>query len=156
MKNRLILLLSVGALLAVASYSCADDDNYIYGTPYADFVMKGVVMNEKGDPLSDVVVANVMDSTSKDYYMLPAGKVGFWSCLTDEKGEYQFTTEYYQFVESSASSNGDLHFRFTGNNSLYEPFDTVISKESIVLSGGDENLYGGMARFKINVVLKSK
>ena len=58
-----MILLSLG-------FSCTTSCGDLYGTPYADFEMKGKVTNEKGESLSDVEINSVsIVSLAIQHYM---------------------------------------------------------------------------------------
>ncbi len=157
MKTSSLLRAFLGAALFLMQCSCGDEVNEIYGTPYADFILTGNVVNSDGAPLVNVDVKNVMDTSCAGWSQIPRGEVGVLKGTTDETGRYLISCEFYNFIALAQDTIADnLHFRYEDPASLYEPFDTFIPLESLRLSGGDDNWYDGKAFVRIDVVLKDK
>lgn len=131
-------------ILLTFGFSCTTSCGGLYGTPYADFEMKGNVTNEKGESLSDVEINSVsIESDSIRYERTVA--------ITNTRGMYTIAEDLY----SLQWSDGGYPFRFIGDTTLYEPFDTTIRRDQLHFKGADD-WYEGKASIVVNVTLKEK
>lgn len=168
MKIRIFLQLILAAILGIFGVSC-EEEGEEYGCPTANFIMRGEIVNAKGEPLPDVVVKNVwmqydpewmIDSLRQYEDTIVDGDCsrygyleGFVAAKSDLSGKYDMWCDYY--TEMQPSSEG-YWFRFVGDTTLYEPYDTIIPNDSIVLTGGHGDWYGGKVELVLNVTLKEK
>lgn len=173
MKCRKLLQALLSSFLAFLGVSCQQEGDE-YGCPTADFYMKGSVVNQKGEPVPGVELKTVwteylyenQGDSLRTYDTIYDGIFTRLTYIdssrvlakTDEKGDYSFMCDYYDsgsICNYSFEVDGIL-FRFVGDTSLYEPFDTIVPSKSIQLKGGDGDWYGGKASINLDVVLKDK
>lgn len=132
-------------ILLTFGFSCTTSCGGLYGTPYADFEMKGKVTNEKGESLSDVEINSVsIESDSIRYQRTVA--------ITNTRGMYTVSEDLY----SLQWSDGGYPFRFIGDTTLYEPFDTTIQRDQLHFKDADHGWYEGKTSIVVNVTLKEK
>lgn len=168
MKIRVFLQIILAAILGVFGFSCKEEGDE-YGCPYANFEINGRVVNQKGEPLADVKVENVQKHYIYDYeadsfhaYVdtIENGRFTHYTYLdtmtwgmTDMSGNYDILMVDPRLLPFN--DDGYL-FRFVGDTTLYEPYDTIVPQNSIQYKGGDGNWYAGKAIVNIDVVLKEK
>ena len=133
-----MILLSLG-------FSCTTSCGDLYGTPYADFEMKGKVTNEKGESLSDVEINSVSRESDSTLYQRTVA-------ITNTRGMYTVSEDLY----SLQWSEGGYPFRFIGDTTLYEPFDTTIQRDQLHFKDADHGWYEGKTSIVVNVTLKEK
>lgn len=173
MKLRVFFQSILTVVLAFVGFSCQEEGDE-YGCPSADFVLKGHVVNQKGEPVPEVGIKTVstwyLDEDQGDslrtYDTIFDGRFTRLAYLdssrvfvkTDERGDYLFKCDYYEYdILNVYSSDVESYlFRFVGDTSLYEPFDTLVPVNSIHFTGGDGNWYSGKATVNLDVVLKDK
>lgn len=134
------LRLILGLLGVVGFSGCGA----MYGTPSADFEMKGKVVNEEGESLTDVKVI----TADIEHDSLIYGRV---VSITNEAGNYRVSEDLYNLREN----NGGYSFRFMGDTTRYEPFDTIIMEKQLHFEDED-GWYKGRTSVTMNVTLKSK
>lgn len=143
MKIRKFVQLILSAILGLMGCSeCAVEE---YGCPSADFEMKGKVVNEKGEAMPDVDVSNSYPQSDTSRIYRPVA-------TTNESGEYVVQDDLYNLWEQAEGYS----FRFVGDTTKYEPFDTIIPRSSLNIKGGDGDWYQGKASVVVNVTLKEK
>lgn len=77
-------------LLSMLGFGCSssDDDMVVeYGTPHADYILKGLVTDEAGTPVKNIKMsAKILSKTGAGTYMIEIGNLG--TAQTDESGRY--------------------------------------------------------------------
>lgn len=131
-------------MLGILGYSSISGCGAMYGTPSADFVMKGKVVNERGESLSEVKIK----SLSMYHDSVKHAKT---LTFTDEEGTYKVMEDLYDL----GWGNDGYPFRFVGDTTLYEPFDTIIPENRLHFTD-DHGWYKGKTSIVVNVTLKEK
>ena len=131
-------------VLGILGYSSISGCGGMYGTPTADFDMRGKVVNERGECLSEVKI----NSLSMYHDSVEHVKT---LTFTDEEGTYRVMKDLY----SLGWGNDGYPFRFVGDTTLYEPFDTIIPENQLHFKGA-HGWYEGKTSITVNVTLKDK
>lgn len=128
----------ISALLCLLGFNTACDINgrYEYGTPNADFVVKGTVKSlETNQPVPQIKV-----------------KAGSDSAYSDASGKYEVV--YKSFPQSQ-----DVLVQFTDadgtSNGVFQPLDTIVKFENPEFEDGSGSWYQGKTEKTVNVSLKS-
>ena len=131
-------------VLGILGYSSISGCGAMYGTPTADFEMRGKVVNERGECLSEIKIQSLV---------IEHDSVGHTRTLTftDEEGSYRVMEDLY----SLGWGSGGYPFRFVGDTTLYEPFDTIISENQLHFKD-EHGWYKGKTSITVNVTLKDK
>lgn len=131
-------------VLGILGYSSFSGCGAMYGTPTADFEMRGKVVNERGECLSEIKIQSLA---------IEHDSVGHTRTLTftDEEGTYRVMEDLY----SLGWGSGGYPFRFVGDTTLYEPFDTIISENQLHFKD-EHGWYKGRTSITVNVTLKDK
>ena len=145
------------ALLSVLGFSCSIDepDEYgtilmEYGTPYADYLFKGNVTNEAGQPVRGIKTSlkSVFDNENEHYVL------GLDSVETDISGNYQLKYVGTQdrglkiIVE-------DIDGEANGGEFLSDTLD-IDYKKAVQTKKSDEFWYEGAYEISQDIKLKKK
>ncbi len=140
----------VALLLSLLGFtsSCAEDEvRFMYGTPHADFIVKGKVEAVSGGQAIPEIIVEVRDSIGPNNvrlvqtgYSQTDGR--FAVKVTDFPGDH---TYQLKFVDTDGALNGDFETRDT----------TVVFKDP-VFEGGDNSWYSGSTEKELNIQLKAK
>lgn len=145
--KRINLLIS--SLLAIIGFTNACDSGrgMEYGTPHADFIVKGTVTSEIDKiPVKNMKVVINTDTTRTGSFQFQADSV-----ITDEKGYYQvkisdFPSDHYYKI-SILDVDGP-------QNGQFQETDTTVEFKNAAFKGGDGDWYAGMTEKELNVSLK--
>ena len=97
MKFRISSLITglCGSCIAFLGFGCDRENGsepaLMYGTPFGTFKVKGKVMSENGNPLSDVTIRLTHPSADSGYF-------SFATTTTDSKGKYDIN-DYSRMAE---------------------------------------------------------
>ena len=146
MKEMIGRIFQVGLkmVLGVLGYSSISGCGAMYGTPSADFDMRGKVVNERGECLPEVKIKSITIGHDSVEYVRTL-------TFTDEEGTYRVMEDLY----SLGWGSGGYPFRFVGDTTLYEPFDTIISENQLHFKD-EHGWYKGKTSITVNVTLKDK
>ncbi|MBO5267177.1 MAG: radical SAM-associated putative lipoprotein [Muribaculaceae bacterium] len=143
-KKQFNLLLS--AVLALLGFSACDsitgggDEPVMYGTPYGDYEISGLVTDEASTPLSNMrVIVSSADSKGVGYRHYDADTV-----YTDEQGHYMVKNEGHSF------SNRQVYCEDPAG--VYEADSTVVKLDY----KGGSGWYQGEAVATADLKLKKK
>ncbi len=128
------------AILSVFGVSCSSEEE-MYGTPTADFEIKGMVTSGSNNtPVSDAIIKVLPNVTDEDD-VLP-----FSMTVTNDWGNYSTTGTMYPLSSVKIACipvNPDLN-----------PDTVVVKLEYIKYSDKDNPWYAGKAKAEVNFSLK--
>jgi len=134
------------------SISCKEDEARMYGSPSADYLVKGSIrstLNEQTIPDIKLQMYPVSDNTDLSDEFL-AG-----SARSDFKGRYVLVVYNY-----NSWADHSYLVRFTdvygALNGEYQSLDTTIVFKDVKFTGGDGEWYMGTAEKELNIKLKPK
>ncbi|MBD5311517.1 MAG: radical SAM-associated putative lipoprotein [Muribaculaceae bacterium] len=135
------LLVSIcTAILSFIGVSCSNEEE-MYGTPTADFEVKGIVTSESDNaPVCDAII-KVLPDMSDEYDIMVFSKT-----VTDERGNYSTTGTIFPLSSVKVACvpiNSDLH-----------PDTVVVKLEYIKYSDNSEPWYEDKAKVEVNFCLK--
>ena len=108
-----------------------------YGTPFANFKVKGNVKSEvTSNPILNIRVVMGHDTT-----------------FTDESGNYQVENTDFPDDQTFLVEFNDVDGETNGE---YQPLDTIVNFIDPEYSGGSDTWYNGETEKEINVKLKDK
>ena len=145
------------ALLSMLGFSCSLDepDEYgstpvEYGTPHADYILKGTVTDEVGAPIKGI------KTSLKEVY---GHKTGYCvdSIQTNESGNYQLKLgkESNFFKENVKLIVEDIDGEANGGEFLSDTLDIDYSK-AVKVGEGDQRWYEGTFEVVTDIKLKKK
>jgi putative lipoprotein (rSAM/lipoprotein system) len=127
----------ISALLCLLGFNTACDiyGKYEYGSPNADFIIKGTIKSfETNQPIPQIKV-----------------KAGWDSVYSDASGKYEVV--YNDFPESQ-----DFLILFTDvdgvSNGAFHPLDTVVKFENPEFKDGNGHWYKGVTEKTVDIFLK--
>ena len=141
-------------LLSVLGYGCSSsyDDTIIclYGTPSADYILKGQVTDEAGMPVKNIQTsAKMISKTEAGIY---TGEIS--SGQTDEAGRYEL--KYEGMARSDVKIVlEDVDGEANGGEFLSDTLDVDFSK-AVKVGEGDNHWYSGKYELTTDVKLKKK
>ena len=122
----------------------------MYGTPMADFAVKGKVESKSNKPVVGIKVEmsrEIIAETGTNSYLLN-------STVSEA------STGAYEVVGRDSPANQTFKVRFTDvdgvTNGEYETLDTTVVFQNVKYTGGDGNWYHGKTEKELNVKLKTK
>lgn len=130
-------------VMGMLGFSCTSHMRVEYGTPSAQFVIEGKVVNEEDEPLEKIEIVHRggwKDGTGVMHWDSP------YTLYTNSEGVFygrygdEFPMSYYMVVANDKSG-------------VYES-DTI--NPSVSYSGGDGHWYYGTGRLRVDFVLKKK
>ncbi len=131
--NRIIII-----ILSLLGFSTVCVQTYEYGTPSADFIVKGAIQSEENNQLiPNIMVVSKYDTIYSDY-----------------EGKYYIKNDGYfpsdqtfllEFEDIDGQENGEFH-----------SLDTLIEFIDPDFSGGDGDWYEGETEKVLNIKLKPK
>jgi putative lipoprotein (rSAM/lipoprotein system) len=143
----------IAFLLTLLGFSSSCDPARVeYGTPSADFILKGkIVSAANNNPIQDIIIemrrvektqdgqtfVKVTDTSFSEY-------VGNF-ILTDNGAFPKDQTYQIKFTDTDGLQNGE-----------YEPLDTTIVFQNPTFINGDGHWYNGQTEKELNVKLKPK
>lgn len=138
------------ALLGLLGFeSCDSPDEYgpipvEYGTPNADFIVKGVVTDEAGKPIQGIQANFVNDMT-----------FGVVSTSTDASGKYEISARSYPDLYGCQLIVEDIDGEANGGEFLSDTLD-LSTKKPVQVKNGDGNWYEGAYELSQDIKLKKK
>ena len=140
-------------LLSMLGFGCSssDDDMVVeYGTPHADYTLKGVVTDEAGTPVRNIKTsAKILGKTEAGAYTGERGTV-----QTDETGRYEL--EYDGMARTDLKIVvEDIDGDANGGEFLNDTLDVDFHK-AVKVGEGDNHWYGGKFEVTTDVKLKKK
>lgn len=131
----------LGVILSLLGYSCRDH-MLMYGTPTAEFDLKGQVTNEAKQPLPNMQIVHTTG------YKDGAGNM-YWSeypdtLFTDAEGKF------YRLYHNTMRE----HMLIASDPARVYASDTVVA--TVTYTGGDGAWYDGHADLNVDFVLKEK
>ncbi|MDE6803478.1 MAG: radical SAM-associated putative lipoprotein [Muribaculaceae bacterium] len=142
------------AIMGLLGFSCSNDEDMalMYGTPIADFEIKGVVFTEKGNkPVPDAVI-KVMEVPVPDPYFpeedITDREVTYFRTATDNQGCYSATEGLLPVgIVKVVCVLPEINLQS----------DTVLIRLEFVEDGNNNNpWYYGKATAEVNFSLKEK
>ena len=126
----------IAGLLALIGFAGCDSNGsqLEYGSPHADFEIKGRVVNEAGDPIRDVKIV-VTDADNGGYKGREVG-VG----ITDSRGSYTVSGGWFGHPSLTVSAE-DIDGEMNGGEFAEKEQEFDLKPEDYV--GGDGNWYDG-------------
>ena len=141
----------LAALLSMLGYGCSSSDEPVeYGTPHADYMIKGQVTDEAGNPIQGIKtsVKNIFVDGEGEVYVNPIDSV-----RTDVSGSYQLKTDWPH--ESSKIILEDIDGEANGGEFFGDTLDVAYDK-AVKTKDGDGRWYNGAYEITQNVKLKKK
>ena len=140
-------------LLSMLGFGCSScDDDFVaeYGTPHADYTLKGLVTDEAGTPVRNIKTsAKILDKTGAGTYI---GEIG--TVQTDESGRY--VLEYDGMARADLKIVvEDIDGEANGGDFLNDTIDVDFHK-SLKVAEGDNHWYSGKYELTTDVKLKKK
>lgn len=151
--NKILIICNAAIAAMLSLFGCTVYGPDEYGTPSADFVIKGKVSSSNtGQPAPEIAVA-----MRTEYYTDNDGNTRFGtidSVATNSRGEYQIVAQrlwpedqtfHVAFSDVDGAANGSFA-------------DTTVTVEFVdpAFSGGSGNWYAGQAQKELNVELLPK
>ena len=146
------------ALLSILGFSCSLDepDEYgstpvEYGTPHADYILKGTVTDEAGTPIKGIKTS--LKEISKDdtgTYVF-----GIDSIQTNESGNYQLKNSGMPYDKRVKLVVEDIDGEANGGEFLNDTLDIDYGK-AVEVEEGDHHWYDGKYEVTTDVRLKKK
>ena len=146
------------ALLSMLGFSCSLDepDEYgstpvEYGTPHADYILKGTVTDEAGTPIKGIKTS--LKEISKDdtgTYVF-----GIDSIQTNESGNYQLKNSGMPYDKRIKLFVEDIDGEANGGEFLNDTLDIDYGK-AVEVEEGDHHWYDGKYEVTTDVRLKKK
>ena len=119
------------ALLGVFGFSCSsNNDGYdvpMYGTPLADFVIKGAVMDKTNEPIEGIQVKFVRvlkDANGNEVDTFKISKEN-----TNEDGRFKLTTQFSEAIFNVSTLSHFVRFSDTENGLFENKTIEIYSKE---------------------------
>lgn len=139
------MLAGLLTLLGFSVVSCNTTEEY--GCPYADYKIKGKVVDEEGSPIPGIQV--ITPDPWNEYGYLQADTV-----ISNNSGE--FTTQ-----PPTSSFGDDITFKVTAkdidgeaNGGLFEEKETEVTFQKEDLKGASGNWFYGSAEKNVTIILK--
>ncbi len=143
----------IALLLSFLGFSSSCDwltPGAMYGTPTADFMVKGKVESKSNKP-----VAGIKVDISKEYETQEGKSSVLIGTSASEAG-----TGTYTVKASDIPNDQTFKVKFTdidgATNGEYETLDTTVVFQNPKYSGGDGHWYHGRTEKELNVKLKAK
>lgn len=139
----------LASLLVLMGYSCSENVEE-YGSPHADYTLKGKVVNQGGTPIPGIEIKVVSSSVYDDSSYHADSNYPYQS-LTDSKGEYTVnigSSPGKKLTLYSTDIDGELNGSFRSDT-------TFIDSSTIELSGG-KNWYWGKGEVTLDITLQEK
>ena len=146
------------ALLSMLGFSCSLDepDEYgstpvEYGTPHADYILKGTVTDEAGTPIKGI------KTSLKEVYKDDTGTYvfGIDSIQTNESGNYQLKNRGMPYDNRKKLVVEDIDGEANGGEFLNDTLDIDYDK-AVKVGEGDHHWYVGKYEVATDVRLKKK
>ncbi len=122
----------------------------MYGTPTADFLVKGKVESKSNKPVTGIKV-----DISKEFDTQEGQKLVLIGTSASEAGTGAYSVKATDFPEDQT-----FKVKFTdidgAENGEYETLDTTVVFQNPKYSGGDGSWYHGKTEKELNVKLKTK
>ena len=139
-------------LLSMLGFGCSssDDDMIEYGTPHADFILKGQVTDEAGTPIKNIKTsAKMIIKSEAGVYINDISTV-----QTDESGNYKL--KYGGMARSDLKIIlEDVDGEANGGEFQSDTLDVDYAK-AVKVGEGDNHWYGGKYEVTTDVKLKKK
>lgn len=143
----------IAFLLTILGFSSSCDPlRTEYGTPSADFILKGkIVSAANNNPIQDIIIEmRRVEKTQDGQTFVKVTDTSFSEyegnfTLTDQSAFPKDQTYQIKFTDTDGLQNGE-----------YEPLDTTIVFENPVFINGNGHWYSGQTEKELNVKLKPK
>lgn len=150
LKSYNTLITFLVSLLGFASSCDWMGGRAMYGTPMADFVVKGKVESKSNKPVVGIKV-----EMSKEYDSENGKTLVFVNSATSDGGNGA-----YELIGRDDPLDQTFKIKFTDvdgtTNGEYETLDTTVVFQNVKYTGGDGNWYHGKTEKELNVKLKTK
>lgn len=145
--NKLLagLLTLLGFSLAACDKIGADE----YGAPYAEYEIKGKVVNDKGTAIPDIQVILPTPSLLEDSEYMWGDTV-----TTNKSGEFDIKPAVTSFGEDITFKIKTKDIDGEANGGLFEDKETEIAFKKDDLKGADGNWYYGKATKEVTITMK--
>ena len=121
-----------------------------YGTPHADYTVKGAVVSKAtGKPIQGIQVGYVDNRVYPAYGPPPAYYGPKASVLTNARGEFLLTDRYYYFDDKKPT----FPVSITDSNGLFQPEYFEVDFNNAKHSGKSKSWYEGEYTVNLNVEL---
>lgn len=124
------------SILGITVMACNGDEPDMYGTPMADYEVKGLVTDTEGTPIEGIHV-KIGDTSTRFFQGWGMDKI-----YTDKEGKYK--------VEFSEFPTSRLYVSFSDENGVYEG---QIDYKDIKFKGKADAWYKGRAEIEVNAKL---
>lgn len=146
------------ALLSMLGFSCSLDepDEYgstpvEYGTPHADYILKGTVTDEAGTPIKGIKTSlKEISKNDTGTYVF-----GIDSIQTNESGNYQLKNSGMPYDKRVKLVVEDIDGEANGGEFLNDTLDIDYGK-AVEVEEGDHHWYDGKYEVTTDVRLKKK
>ena len=139
-------------LLSMLGFGCSssDDDMLEYGTPHADFILKGQVTDEAGTPIKNIKTsAKIIVKSGTSVY-----KDEFSTAQTDDSGRYELKYDGQGSYDLKIILE-DVDGEANGGEFQSDTLDVDYAK-AVKVGEGDNRWYGGKYEVTTDVKLKKK
>ena len=156
MKINKILIRSVNLALAgllslLGFVGCVKHEPIEYGTPHADYTVKGTVVNKAtGQPIAGIRVTYNSDTFGTMYGVIPTSYTPKSQVFTDTNGEFKLTDSF--FPEKDMTIPVYVQDIDGEENGLFLPISQLVDFSKAEQSGKPKNWY--MGEYTINVNLE--
>ena len=133
------------ALLGLLGFeSCSNGGNELceYGTPTADYTVKGVVTDEEGNPIQGILTKFVGDYN-----------YGEQSTMTDKSGNYKLQVSTFPGLHNCQLIVKDIDGEANGGEFQSDTLD-LSTQKTVQVQKGDGNWYDGAFEITQDVKLK--
>jgi putative lipoprotein (rSAM/lipoprotein system) len=138
----------IAFFMAMLGFTSSCKDSYMadmYGSPYADYIVKGKVVSEKDN--SSIKGIQIRVSASIGGYTTQTAAL-----LSDKNGNYSVLYSDYNITQVNLSFN-DVD---GAENGSFQSVDTLMTFSKSDLTGKDSNYYMGSSEKVLNIKLKPK
>jgi len=133
------------ALLGLLGFeSCESESQLEYGVPQADYIVKGVVTDDAGNPIQGIKTKFVHDH----YY-------GEKTAITDDSGNYEIQATSYPDLYNCQLIVEDIDGEANGGEFLSDTLD-LSTKKPVQIKKGDRKWYEGTYELSQDVKMKKK
>lgn len=140
----------VGALTLLGFTGCEDDPGVaMYGTPHADYSIKGAVETPEGTAIPGIKVSLLQE---RIYDLEQSRKDTLQTTVSDEQGAFNLETRAFptqKLIIAAEDVDGEANGSYQETN-----LNIAISKEDF--QGGDQSWYSGKVEKEVTVQMKEK
>lgn len=143
----------IALLISVLGFSSAckkDEVRYLYGSPNAEFIMRGEVKSAADNKLIPEIIVEVRKEYTTD---------GGLTSVLVQTG-FSEGNGNYRIVVGDNPGDQTFHLKFTDTdgalNGEYETLDTTLVFKDLKFTNGDGSWYAGSTEKEVNIKLKPK